>query len=427
MNALFHAGMRLGPTGKRWVAILGWLFVGLPCLGMAAVTAFLAFWEGSDHVKEAPGAGWVPVSATVVSYGETVRRDGDATRTDSELVYRYDVGGTEFDGRATGYAYHYQNEGARRAEADRTAWLPEEKGDVRRKPGDRLTAYYDPGAPWKSTLRMPDAGLVLGNLALWSFATGSAGILLTVLGAMYLRDPVEIRVATPSHADVVVAAALGMVVGPPGAEADESAISADVAEIRRFEGTTEIRFRSEAGPAFHVAGLFPPVLLLSLLVWYLALGQPDPLSARGLVAHAALAGVVAFIVAALVYARAQRMLRIRNGVLESVTSGLFGRRTRRATRAQVDRIEPRWALSEVSRFGEAAYFDVVAVRGDGRQVTVAEGLPRVEVADGLARLLGREMGLAPEQVVSYAQARARDLGIARGALAATPTSRRGPA
>lgn len=410
MNPVLRAGLRLGVTGRRWVAILGWLFVALPCLGIAALAAFLGFEEARE------GSAGVPVAGVVVSFRETVRLDGNATRTDSELGYQYVVGGMTHRGKTAGHSYSYRNEGARRHEEDRTAWLPRDAVAPVRK-GDPVTVYYDPADPWKSSLRPPAQRLMVGNLTLWSVATGSAGILLTALGWLYLRDPVEILVASPARADAVVAAAFGEVPGPAGTWGGDEAISTDVAAITRREGTTHIEFRREAGPAFRLAGLFPPALLLVVLVWIIVLGSLGSEASRDFMAWAFLAGVIGFIALSLGYSRARREIRIRNGVLEAVVSGLLGRRRWRLARAQVDHIEARWALSEVTRFGESAYFDLYAVRGDGKRLRIAAGLPRAEVADAMARVVARELGLAPEQALTHAAARSRDLEIAHGAFA----------
>ncbi len=401
MNPVLHAGMRLGVTGRRWVAILGWLLVALPCLGMAALSTFLGIGEEREI------SGGVPVAGVVESVRETVRVDGNATRTDSEVAYRYDVGGTTYQGKSTGYSYSYRIDGARPA---RGAFAAVSKGDP-------VTVYYDPAVPWKSSREPPTQRLIAGNLTLWAVATGSAGILLTALGWLYLREPVEILVASPARVDAVVAASFGEAPGPAGTWGGDDAISTDVAAITRREGTTRIAFRREAGPAFRPAGLFPPVLMLVVLVWYIVLGNLGSGDSRGFLAWALLIGVVGFIALSLGYSRARREIRIRNGVLEAVASGPLGRWRRRVTRAQVDHIEPRWALSEVTRFGESAYFDLYAVRGDGKRLRIAEGLPRVEVADAMARVVARELGLAPEQVLTHAAARSRDLDAAHGAFA----------
>ena len=419
MNPILHAGMRLGPAGRRWVAILGWVFVALPCLGMAALSGFFWAWE-SGRAK-----GTVPAAGTVVSFRVAVHRDGNSTRWDYTTHYRYAVDGTTYDGQDKSWRQLYQNEGSRRSEEERAAWQPEETRRDTRKNGDPVTVYYHRGAPWKSSLEAPLQPLVVGDQALWAVSSGAAGLLLTVLGWLYLRDPVEIRVAVPARADALVGAAFGATPPPADAASDEAGISSDVAQIRRREGTTAIAFGREGGPAFRAAGLFPPVLLLVILVWVIVLRGLDPATPRGAAAHFAVAAVVAFIAAPLGYSRRRRSLRIRNGVLEIESAGLLGKRTRRLARAQVDRLEPRWTLSEVSRFGEAAWFDLDAVRGDGRRLVLAEGLPRVEVADSLARLVARELGLAPEQALTCAAARARDLAIARGGLAAPASGRRG--
>ncbi|NJD88147.1 MAG: DUF3592 domain-containing protein [Betaproteobacteria bacterium] len=411
MNPFLHMGMRLGPAGRRWVAILGWLIVALPCLGMAALSAFLWVDEAGN------GFAGVPIAGVIESVRDTVKVDGKAIRTDSETTYRYVVDGTTYRGKSTADSYSYDINRAPR---------PPESFTTTSEGGAPVTVHYDPAAPWRSSLRSPPRRLVQGNLMLWTLATGSAGILLTALGLLYLREPVEILVASPAGADAFVEASLGMVPEDAAPADGGEGISADVATIRRVEGSARIEFRREAGPAFRLAGLFPPVLLLVVLVWFVALKGLGSGATAGFVAWALLAGVVGYIVLSLGYSRARRALWIRNGVMEVIVTGPLGRRRRRLTRAQVDYIEPRWALSEVSRFGEAAYFDLVAVLGDGKRLPIAEGLPRAEVADAMARIVARELGLAPEQALSLSAARSRRLGVAREVLATARAGWRGP-
>lgn len=417
INPVFHMGMRLGPAGRRWVAVLGWIFVALPCLGMAALVAFLA----PDFTGNMSTA--VPVTGVVESYRQTVKIDGNAIRIDFETSFRYSVDGTEYPGKDSGYSYSYKANRATYPEDPRNLLL---EGVPLRTKGDAITVYYDPAAPWRNSLSLPADRALLGGHLLWSVAAGSSGLLLTALGWLYLREPVEIVIASPARADAFTAEMLGWgagAAGPPGGGED---ISEDVAVIRRREGTTEIAFPREGGPAFRPSGLYPPVLLMASIVWYITLkglGFGEP---AGLMAWSLLAGVVGFIALSLGYSQARRALRIRNGVMEVVTTGLLGRRRRRVTRAQVDQIETRWALSEISRFGEAAYFDLVAVLGNGSRLRIAEGLPRVEVADALARLVAREIGLAPEQALSLSAVRSREAGNARDALEAARALRRGP-
>ena len=57
MNPVLHAGMRLGPAGRRWVAILGWAFVALPCLGMAVISGYFWAWEADRPEGTVPVTG----------------------------------------------------------------------------------------------------------------------------------------------------------------------------------------------------------------------------------------------------------------------------------------------------------------------------------------------------------------------------------
>jgi hypothetical protein len=405
--------MRLGVAGRRRVAIGGWLLVALPCLAASAITAFLAAAGAVD------GRAVAHVVGVVESREADVRRDGNATRTGEYMTYRYEVDGRTYRGVASGWGYEYQNEGARHYEADRTAWLPEERPAALRA-GDPVTVYYEPGAPARSTLGSPIGADTRRMLTIWAVAGACTGLLLTWLGWLYYHDPVEILVASPERADAIVAAAAGELGEGGGVPEEEVGISTDVARIQRREGITRIDFVREAGPAFRLSGLYPPVLLLVVLVWAIVLRDLGPSTPRGLGVFAAIAAVLAFLAVSMAYARSPRALWIRPGVLEVATRGIAGRSRRRYSRTQIDRVESRWALSEVSRLGEAAYFDVVAVLGNGKRLRIAEGLPRVEVADALTRLVVRELGLAPEQALTARAARTRDIEIARDAMARPP-------
>lgn len=416
MNPLFHLGMRLGPRGRRWVAAAGWVFVAAPCLAAGAIAGFFAMADGSAALR---GTHWVSAPGTVESVGRQESVDGNTTRVSGAVAYRYAYGGATYHGLSPFTEYHYQNEGARQYEEERTAWLPEEGHRLR--VGDAVTVHVDPSSPARSVLGEPLGRAGLGLLLLYGVSATAAGVLLSVLAWLYLREPVEIVVASPPRADAVVAVGLGAL-RRDGQASEEVEISRDVARIRRAEGTTFIEVAG--GPAFRPSGLFPPALLLVIVVGGIALKGLSPATRGGALAYAAAVTVAGFMLWAMAYGRARSEIRIRGGVMEVATPALAGLRRRRVTRGEVDRLESRWALSELSRFGEAAYFDVVAVLGDGRRVRVAEALPRVEVADSLVRLVARELGLAPEQAVGAAQARHFDEEAVRAALApgAPPTN-----
>ncbi len=413
MNPILHLGMRLGVAGRKRVAVGGWLLVALPCLLASAVTGYLAAMTSSGDRPRAS------VEGVILSHKEDVRQEGNATHSALFTTYSYEVDGRTYLGVESVTIYHYQNEGSRKYDAERKAWLPEDAPAVRRA-GDAVTVYYERAAPSRSSLSPPPGRGTREMLAIWSVASACSGILLTWLGWLQFREPVEILVASSARADAIVSAALDGEARDPGLQEEDGGISTDVARVRRREGTTCIEFQRESGPPFRLSGLYPPVLLLVILVWAVVLKDLRPSTARGLVAFAAIAAVLAYLAASLAYARARRELWVRNGVLEVVTRGLVGLSRRRLTRAQVDTIESRWALSEVSRFGETAFFDVIAVAANGKRVRIAEGLPRVEVADAVTRLVARELGLAPEQAVTARAATERDIVIARGAIARAP-------
>lgn len=412
MNGLVFFWMQIGLSGRRWVAVAGWIFVALPCLAVAGVTGVLAVLAWGPAMRAAPT---VAVEGTVESTTREESTEGNATRKAVTLAYRYEFRGARYLGLERSDSHRYQNEGSRRYEEEREAWMPSQ-AEAPKRPGDRVTVYVDPESPSRSSLGRAPTRAEIGGLLLESLSAAAAGLLLTWMGWHYVRHPVEIVLATPSRVDALMSASPGQDMPPPVAPSGEEEISADVACVRRGGGTTRIAFRPAAGPALPLSGLFPPVLLLVVLVAAVSWGAPQPDSTRGGLAYLGIAVVTAFIAWSLAYGRARRELVIRGGAMDIATSWLAGRR-RRVTRAQIDRLESHWALSEVSRAGEVAYFDLQAVLGNGRRVTVAEGLPGAEAADATARFVARELGLAPEQVLGAGQVRRLDRGIAREALA----------
>jgi len=420
MHPLFHLGMRIGPEWRRRVAAVGWVAVALPSFVVFVVHS-VAFSLMGPVRDESPMRA---VKGTVESWKRDVRHDGNATHSVTYVAYRYDFRGQPFLGTETTTNYRYQNEGGRKYEAERTAWQPERNEILR--PGDEVTVYVDEASPGRSSLHPPQARVRFLTLAR-AVSAALAGILLSWLAWIYYHEPVEILVAAPSRAEAIAGVALGVEPVPAGFPGEEVKVAPEVAVIGRGEGTTRIDFPGSAAPTFRLSGLFPPVLLLAILVAWADPPEFATMKPGNLAIYAAIALVLWFIARPMTYGRAGRSLWIRGGVMDVVRSGVFVRGRKRLARNQIDRIESRWALSELSRFGESAYFDLVAVLGNGRRVILAEGLPRVEVADTLARLVAREIGLAPEQARSAEEARRRDLAIAHDALARERPSTRDPA
>ncbi len=220
------------------------------------------------------------VEGTVESTTREESTEGNATRKAVTLAYRYEFRGTRYLGLDRSDSYRYQNEGARRYEEEREAWMPTQ-AEARKRPGDPITVYVDPESPSRSSLGRAPTWAEIGGLLLESLSAAAAGLLLTVDG-LALRSPSgRDRPRHPVARRSPHAASPGQDMPPPVAPSGEEEISPDVARIQRGEGTTRIAFQSAAGPVLPLSGLFPPVLLLVILVAAAELERPQPDSTRG--------------------------------------------------------------------------------------------------------------------------------------------------
>lgn len=420
MNPLLRLGMRLGPSGRRRVAVMGGLVIVLPCVAISLLSGLFAATEygrtREGPLETAPGI--------VDSVRRDERRDGNASVITFAYAFRYEYRGAWRQGRDTDTVYRHANEAGRRQSAGDPRARQFEQGEFQR--GDRVTVWIDPGSPGTAWLHRPPARGDFVRHAAYSVAAGVAAIVLLGLGWRYLRDPVEVLVAGSPRADALVAAALGAVPGETAMAGSDAALDESVATVRRREGTTRIEFRGSSAPAFRASALFPPLLLLvaiaGALFWY----RLEPGTLRGAAAWAGLLAVASYIAITLRYGRAPRTAVIRNGVLEIQRPGLFALRRQRVKREQLDHLEARWGLSEVGSRGDSAFFDVVAVLGNGKRLTVAEGLPGESVADAAVALLARELGLFPEQARGAAAARRADYESVRSPFSARPPRRPAP-
>lgn len=417
MNPLLRLGMRLGPSGRRRVAVVGGLVILLPCIAISLLSGFFAATE-YGHTLDGP---LETAPGVIESVRRDERRDGYSSVITFGYAFRYEYRGAWREGRDTDTVYQHANEEGRRQSAQDPRARKLDQGTFRR--GDRVTVWIDPASPGSAWLHRPPTRGDFIRHATYSVASGVAAVLLLGLGWRYLREPVEVLVAGSPRADALVAAALGAVPGVSAAPESEAALDASVATVRRREGTTRIEFRGSSAPAFRASALFPPLLLLAAIAGALFWYRPEPGTPRGAAAWLGLLAVAYYIAIALRYGRAPRTAVIRNGVLEVQRPGLLALRRQRVKRGQVDHLEARWGLSEVGSRGESAYFDVVAVLGNGKRLTVAEGLPGQAAADAAVALLARELSLFPEQARGAAAARRADYEAVRSPISTRPPRR----
>lgn len=360
--------MRLGPSGRRRVAVIGGLVVVLPCIAISLVSGLFAATEygrtRDGALETAPGI--------IDAVRREERRDGYSSVTTINYAFRYEYRGSWRQGLGTDTIYTHANEEGRRKSAEDPRARKLDQGMFQQ--GDRVTVWIDPASPGAAWLHRPPTRGDFVRHATYSAASGLAAILLLGLGWRYLREPVEVLVA-----------------GSPRADA-----------------------------------LFPPLLLFAAIAGALFWYRLDPATPRGAAAWLGLVAVAGYIVATLRYGRTPRTVVIRNGVLEIERPGLLALRRQRVKREQLDHLEARWGLSEVGARGESAFYDVVAVLGNGRRLTVAAGLPGQAVADAVVALLAREIGLYPEQARGAAAARRADYEAVRSPISARPPRQPAP-
>ena len=412
--------MRLGPSGRRRVAVIGGLVVVLPCIAISLVSGLFAATEygrtRDGALETAPGI--------IDAVRREERRDGYSSVTTINYAFRYEYRGSWRQGLGTDTIYTHANEEGRRKSAEDPRARKLDQGMFQQ--GDRVTVWIDPASPGAAWLHRPPTRGDFVRHATYSAASGLAAILLLGLGWRYLREPVEVLVAGSPRADALVAAALGAVPGESAAPEGEATLDPSVATVRRREGTTRIAFQGSSVPAFRAAALFPPLLLFAAIAGALFWYRLDPATPRGAAAWLGLVAVAGYIVATLRYGRTPRTVVIRNGVLEIERPGLLALRRQRVKREQLDHLEARWGLSEVGARGESAFYDVVAVLGNGRRLTVAAGLPGQAAADSVVALLAREIGLYPEQARGAAAARRADYEAVRSPISARPPRQPAP-